>query len=78
MFSKIYPHIDQKETGIRAAKRLMEALSGKGGRMAYATVPMIASAHAYTTTKGELNKLVNYAKQMIKDGEIIDYTIFEA
>ena len=73
-----YPHIDQKETGIRAAKRLMEALSGKGGRMAYATIPMIASAHAYTTTKGALNELVKYAQQMIKDGKIIDYTIFEA
>ena len=72
-----YPHIDQKETGIRAAKRLTEALSGKGGKTVRVTIPMIASAHAYTTTKGALNELVNYAKQMIKDGEITDYTIFE-
>ncbi|MBE6645712.1 MAG: M81 family metallopeptidase [Ruminococcaceae bacterium] len=72
-----YPHLDQKETGIRAAKRLLEALCGKGGKTAIASIPMIASAHGYTTFDGALGKLVSRAKKMIEQGEIIDYTIFE-
>ena len=73
-----YPHIDQMETGVRAAKRLLEALDQRGGKTARVAIPMIASAHAYTTVKGALHELVNDAKRMIADGEIIDYTIFEA
>ncbi len=72
-----YPHLDQKETGIRAAKRLLEALEGKGGKVARVSIPMIASAHGYTTFDGNLGKLVSRAKKMIEQGEIIDYTIFE-
>ena len=72
-----YPHLDQKETGVRAAKRLIENLEGKGGKTAIVSTPSIASAHGYTTQKGSLNKLVTYAKKLIKKGEIIDYTIFE-
>ena len=73
-----YPHIDQKETGVRAAKRLLEALRNRGGKTVRAAIPMIASAHGYTTVKGALHELVNDAKQMVADGKIIDYTIFEA
>lgn len=72
-----YPHLDQKETGIRAAKRLIEAMNGNGGKTVIVSVPQIASAHGYTTEKGSLNKLVTRAKELIKKGEIIDYTIFE-
>jgi len=72
-----YPHLDQKETGIRAAKRLYERLLGDGGKLVKVSIPMIAPAHGYTTTKGALNQLVNRAKALIQAGEIIDYTIFE-
>ncbi len=72
-----YPHLDQKETGIRAAKRLIEKIEGRGGITARVTIPSIASAHGYTTSTGSLNKLVTYAKSLIKQGEIIDYTIFQ-
>ena len=72
-----YPHLDQKETGIRAAKRLLERIEGRGGKTARVTIPSIASAHGYTTATGSLNKLVTRAKGLIEKGEIIDYTIFE-
>ena len=72
-----YPHLDQKETGIRCATRLLEALDGKGGKTARVEIPMIASAHGYTTFDGSLGKLVARAKKMVEQGEIIDYTIFE-
>ena len=72
-----YPHIDQEETGIRAAKRLYEQLLGNGGKLVKVAIPMIAPAHGYTTTKGSLNQLVTRAKTLVQSGEIIDYTIFE-
>lgn len=72
-----YPHLDQKETGMRAANCLIEAMNNKGGKTAVAFVPQIASAHGYTTEKGSLLKLVTRAKELIEKGEIIDYTIFE-
>ena len=72
-----YPHLDQYETGVRAAKRLLEALEGKGGKTAIVSVPSIASAHGYTTTSGSLKKVVEHAKELIEKGEIIDYTIFQ-
>ncbi|MBR5506935.1 MAG: M81 family metallopeptidase [Clostridia bacterium] len=72
-----YPHLDQKETGSRAAKRLLEAMDGKKYKLARVSVPHMASAHGYTTETGSLNKLVKRAKKLIENGEIVDYTIFE-
>ena len=72
-----YPHIDQTETGARAAKRLLDAMSGEGAKTVRVTIPMMAPPGAYTTGDGALNVLVNRAKKMISDGEILDYTLFE-
>ena len=72
-----YPHIDQKETGERAAERLYEKLIGNGGETAVVSIPMIAPAHGYTTANGSLKKLVEQSKNLIVNGEILDYTIFE-
>ncbi len=72
-----YPHTDQYETGVRAAKLLLSHLNGKRGVSVMASVPMIAPAHAYTTKSGELLELVNKAKAKVEAGEIFDYTIFQ-
>lgn len=72
-----YPHIDQYETGVRAAELLIRHLNGKPAKTARVTIPMIAPAHAYTTTTRELLKLVKKAKAMVESGRILDYTIFE-
>ncbi|MBQ8340719.1 MAG: M81 family metallopeptidase [Clostridia bacterium] len=73
-----YPHLDQHGTGVRAATLLLRHLSGKVGKTAYARVPVIAPAHAYTTESGALKLLVDEAKALVEGGEILDYTIFEA
>ena len=73
-----YPHIDQHETGCRAAKLLLRHLAGKRGYVAYAKIPMIAPAHAYTTREGGLKVLTDTAKRMVATGKILDYTVFEA
>ena len=73
-----YPHVDQFQTGERAAKRMTEHLAGKRMVTVRGTIPMIAPAHAYTTTRGSFLALVNRAKALIESGEIVDYTIFQA
>lgn len=72
-----YPHIDQDGTGRRAAMMLWEKLSGKDLKMARAAIPMMAPAHAYTTTRGALKALNEKAQAMIKEGKIVDYSVFQ-
>ena len=73
-----YPHIDQYQTGERAAKLLLSHMEGKALKTAYASVPMIAPAHAYTTREGGLRHLFRAAEEMVERGEICDFSIFEA
>ena len=73
-----YPHTDQYETGVRAARLLCSHIAGNPRKTAYASVPMIAPAHAYTTREGGLRALFDDAKEMVKEGVIADFSIFEA
>lgn len=73
-----YPHTDQYETGVRAARLLCSHIAGHPRKTAYATIPMIAPAHAYTTREGGLCALFEEARGMVKRGEIADFSIFEA
>ncbi len=72
-----YPHIDLCETGMRAAHLLSKKLKGEKLSMARVTIPLMAPAHGYTTTKGGLNTLMNKAASLVKSGEIIDFSIFQ-
>ena len=72
-----YPHIDQDGTGRRAAMMLWERLCGKELKMARAAVPMMAPAHAYTTTRGALKGLNQKAQAMVASGKIVDYSVFQ-
>ena len=72
-----YPHIDQYETGCRAAKLLIDHLKGRPAKTVRVTIPMIAPAHGYSTTRGALLSLVKKAKEMVASDKILDYTLFE-
>ena len=73
-----YPHIDRYETGMRAAALLTRALHGEPLFTAYAAVPVIAPAHAYTTREGALRALTEEATELVARGEIADFSIFQA
>lgn len=73
-----YPHVDQYETGVRASRLLLSHLNGHPLKTAYASIPMIAPAHAYTTRERGLRKLFDEAREMVARGEILDFSIFEA
>ena len=72
-----YPHIDQYETGMRAAQLLAKKLNGEELKMARVTIPLMAPAHGYTTTKGNLKKLMDKAFDLKASGKIVDFTIFQ-
>ena len=72
-----YPHLDLYETGVRSAERIVEFFNGKKTYTAMAKVPMIAPAHAYTTSTRELKTLMDRAKEYKESGKIVDYSIFQ-
>lgn len=72
-----YPHIDQYETGVRAAELLAKKLNGEELKIARVTIPLMAPAHGYTTTKGNLKKLMDKASVMKDEGKIVDFSIFQ-
>ena len=72
-----YPHIDLCETGMRAAELLVKRLNGEELKMARVTIPLMAPAHGYTTTKGNLKKLMDKAHALKEEGKIVDFSIFQ-
>ena len=72
-----YPHLDFYGVGYRAAKMLVEKLSGRDIKMVRTSVPMMAPAHGYTTTRGKLNKLIEKGHKLVEKGEILDFSIFQ-
>ena len=72
-----YPHLDIKETGYRAAERIIEDLTGFKTKTVRVTLPLMAPAHAYTTESDPLKTLMKKAKKYKEQGTITDYNIFQ-
>jgi len=72
-----YPHIDLYETGKRAAEVLCAKMGGKNLKMARVSLPVIAPAHGYTTTAGNLKTLMEKGFLLKKEGTIFDFSIFQ-
>ena len=73
-----YPHLDLYEVGVRSAQRIIEHFEKGKAYVARAEVPVIAPAHAYTTSTRELKKLMDKAQGLKDGGKIVDYAIFQA
>ena len=72
-----YPHLDQQQTGYRAASAALANMHGQSRVLAYASVPVMASASDYTTNEGALGELMRYAHSLVDSGELRDFTIFQ-
>ena len=72
-----YPHLDMYNTGARVTELVIRKLEGKPTHMAWTTLPQMAPAHGYTTTEGNLKKLMDRAHAMVAEGRILDFTIFQ-
>ncbi len=73
-----YPHVDFFETGYRAAKAgLAKIMKTQDLKMAWASVPMIAPASSYTTMHGPFKEVMDYAKGLVKNGELFDVSVYQ-
>ena len=73
-----YPHIDMYETGERTARLLLDIVAGRRPMpaMALAKRPMIVSPVATRTTDGPLRPVVDEARRMENEGEVIHAALF--
>ena len=73
-----YPHVDFFDTGYRAAKAgLAKIMKTQDLKMAWASVPMIAPASAYTTMHGPFKEVMDYALDLTAKGELFDFSIYQ-
>ncbi len=73
-----YPHIDMYETGERTARILLDVVAGRRPMpaMAMAKRPLLLSPVSTRTTDGPLRPVVEEARRMEADGEVIHAALF--
>lgn len=72
-----YPHVDFVETGRRAAELGLRAIAGEPFAMAWAPVPMMVSASAYSTLSGPFKELMDDGLELVEQGELLDFSIYQ-
>ncbi len=72
-----YPHDDLEETGRRAARLGLRILRKEPFYEARVRIPMIIQAEAYDTNKGVFAELTNRCHKLVKDGKILDFSLFQ-
>lgn len=72
-----YPHLDFFEVGYRAATLAARKINGEALKTARAAIPMMAPAHGYSTTRGELQELMCRGSEMVRSGQIADFSVFQ-
>ena len=73
---RTYPHIDHYNVGRRAAKLLLDKLSGVEFHSAVCQIPVLVPPAGYTTTDGAYKQLMDKALAMIDDGTLMEVSIF--
>lgn len=71
-----YPHRDLYEAGYRAAKLCMAMLDGEAFSMESVAVPMLIPPAGYTTDEGAFGELINWGKELVAEGKLLDFTVF--
>lgn len=72
-----YPHLDHFSVGCRAARLACDKLEGRHLFNARVTLPVMAPAHANSTTQGNLKALMEKGQSLVAAGEIVDFSIFQ-
>lgn len=71
-----YPHVDIYETAYRAGTMCMRLLEGKPTYMAAVQIPMLTPPVGYSTEKEPLKSVIDKGKNLVQDGTLLDYTVF--
>lgn len=73
-----YPHVDHYETGYRTSKLGLSALlEGLKPKMVRIGIPMIVPASTYSTLSGPFSELMDYAKSLMNNKKILDFSIYQ-
>lgn len=73
-----YPHVDQLQTGIRAATLAFDRMENGGtDYLARAALPMIVPACGYTTEEGPFRDIIQKGHELVKQGKLKDFSIFQ-
>lgn len=73
-----YPHVDQKETGFRAAELAFRKLeTGKKLAVSSVTLPMIVPASGYSTNTSPMREIMAYGHEQVENGTLLDFTAFQ-
>ena len=70
------PHIDQKDTGARAARVMHHLLAGGAVAQAYCPIPMIVAAENGQTTVGPYSQVMNLALELEQRPYILSASVF--
>lgn len=73
---RTYPHVDQAQTGRRAASLLMRKLAGEPVEMAAVRVSMMIPPAGYTTLEEPFKSLMDRGDALIADGTLLDCSVF--
>jgi len=73
-----YPHVDQYDTGVRAAKlAFRKMLDNTKDYLARVSLPMVVPASGYSTGTSPFKEIIDYAYYLVNLGEIDDFTVFQ-
>ncbi len=70
------PHIDFFETGARAMKLMVAALSGKAPTLSYRKLKLLASAEGHDTSIGPMREVLDRLHEIEKLPGVLDATVF--
>jgi microcystin degradation protein MlrC len=70
------PHTDFFETGARAMKLMVAALSGKAPTLSYRKLKLLASAEGHDTSIGPMREVLDQLHEIEKLPEVLDATVF--
>ena len=73
-----YPHVDFYDVGKRAASLCMMKIEEDTCIYSkHLAIPMIVPASGYSTNSGDFAKIMAYGQQLVQEGELLDFSIFQ-
>lgn len=71
-----YPHVDQYDTGRRAAELLVKKLKGESFSVASVSIPMLIPPAGYTTRTEPFKSIIARGEEMVAQGKLLDFSVF--
>ena len=71
------PHVDLRDTGIRAAKAMLSLMRGEiAPRMHVEKIPMVVQAEKMISDRGEFREILEFAESLTHQPGVVDVSLF--